>query len=82
MRSGLTVLRDGGSNPLLCTKWGYSSVGRASALQAECRRFESVYLHHSVLVQLVEPHTVNVVVPGSSPGDGAITRRNGEVRCL
>ena len=24
---------------------GYSSVGRASALQAEGRRFESVYLH-------------------------------------
>ena len=26
---------------------GYSSVGRASALQAEGRRFESVYLHLS-----------------------------------
>ena len=24
---------------------GYNSVGRVSALQAECRRFESVYLH-------------------------------------
>jgi hypothetical protein len=26
---------------------GFSSVGRASALQAECQRFESVNLHHS-----------------------------------
>lgn len=25
---------------------GFSSVGRASALQAECQRFESVNLHH------------------------------------
>ena len=25
--------------------WGYNSVGRVSALQAECRRFESDYLH-------------------------------------
>ena len=27
--------------------WGYSSVGRASALQAEGLRFDPVYLHHS-----------------------------------
>ena len=26
--------------------WGYSSVGRASALQAEGQEFESPYLHH------------------------------------
>ena len=26
--------------------WGYSSVGRASALQAEGHRFDPVYLHH------------------------------------
>ena len=26
--------------------WGYSSVGRASALQAECHRFDPGYLHH------------------------------------
>ena len=26
--------------------WGYSSVGRASALQAEGLRFDPVYLHH------------------------------------
>ena len=28
------------------SKRGFSSVGRASALQAECQRFESVNLHH------------------------------------
>ena len=29
-----------------CPGWGYSSVGRAPALQAGGRRFESDYLHH------------------------------------
>ena len=29
-----------GSNPSLCTRRGSSSVGRASAFQAECREFE------------------------------------------
>ena len=35
--------------------WGRSSVGRASALQAECRRFDSVRLHQKqgLLAQLV-----------------------------
>ena len=28
--------------------WGYSSVGRAPALQAGCQRFKSAYLHHSI----------------------------------
>lgn len=26
--------------------WGHSSAGRASALQAECHRFDSDCLHH------------------------------------
>ena len=34
---------------------GYSSVGRASALQAECRRFDSVYLHQGRLVATNRP---------------------------
>ena len=36
-----------GSSPSRHTKlkWGYSSDGRASALQAEGHRFDSVYLH-------------------------------------
>ncbi len=41
----------GGSNPLTPTieqikKWAFSSVGRALALQARCRRFKSVNAHH------------------------------------
>lgn len=28
------------------SNWGYSSVGRASALHAEGQEFESPYLHH------------------------------------
>ena len=33
--------------------WGYNSVGRVSALQAECRRFESDYLHQSSQSQAI-----------------------------
>ena len=41
--------------------WRISSVGRASALQAEGQRFESVNLHHlnADLAQLVEQLTCN-----------------------
>ena len=41
--------------------WRFSSVGRASALQAEGQRFESVNLHHlnADLAQLVEQLTCN-----------------------
>ena len=56
---------------------GYSSVGRAPALQAGCQEFESPYLHslfanseHSSIAQSVERLTVNQNVPGSSPGGG------------
>ena len=43
----------GGSNPSL-PEWEYSSVGRASALQAECQRFESVYSQSFYLFILVK----------------------------
>jgi hypothetical protein len=32
--------------------WRISSAGRASALQAEGRRFEPVILHHNIIVFL------------------------------
>ena len=58
-----------GSNPVRVTiKWRISSAGRASALQAEGRRFEPVILHHlEPLAQLVEHLTFNQRVEGSSP---------------
>ena len=34
--------------PELCLVWGYSSVGRAPALQAGGQEFESLYLHHTI----------------------------------
>ena len=46
-------------------KWGYSSVGRAPALQAGGREFESLYLHwfqkmgpkkEGLIAQLVRAH--------------------------
>ena len=41
-------------------QWRLSSVGRASALQAEGQRFEPVSLHHLAdLAQLVEQLTCN-----------------------
>src|SRR3954447_19597384 len=42
-------------------KWRISSAGRASALQAEGRRFDPVILHHifAGLAQLVEQLTCN-----------------------
>ena len=56
-----------GSNPvrvILIECWRFSSAGRASALQAEGRRFEPVILHHlflhiAGLAQLVEQLTCN-----------------------
>ena len=60
----------GGSIPSQATiKWRISSAGRASALQAEGRRFEPVILHHKkvLLAQLVEHLTFNQRVRGSSP---------------
>ena len=29
-------------------KWEFSSAGRASALQAECQRFDPVSAHHEI----------------------------------
>ena len=52
--------------------WRISSVGRASALQAEGHRFEPCILHHAPLAQLVERLTVNQDVDGSSPPVGVI----------
>lgn len=31
---------------LIDMAWGHNSVGRVPALQAGCRRFDSVWLHH------------------------------------
>ena len=47
--------------------WRISSVGRASALQAEGHRFEPCILHLESLAQLVEHLTFNQRVTGSSP---------------
>jgi len=45
-----------------------SSVGRASALHAECRQFEPVTTHQiAAVAQLVEHHVANVNVIGSNP---------------
>ena len=48
--------------------WGYNSVGRVSALQAECRRFESDYLHQFGSTQ------------ASVKGEGAF--RKGRASCV
>ncbi len=62
-----------GSNPIIRTIWGCSSVGRAPALQAGGRGFDYHQLHHlySPIAQSVERMTVNHDVAGSSPAGGA-----------
>ena len=58
-------------------RWGYSSVGRAPALQAEGRRFEPVYLHHpssGPLTQWPECLPVEEEAAGSTPARTATPR--------
>ena len=58
-RRGLThqpfTLALTGSNPVHVIPWEFSSAGRASALQAECRRFDPVNSHSlcGAVVQMV-----------------------------
>lgn len=47
------------------TLWGYSSVGRASALQAECQEFDSPYLHVA-LKYFLSAHYARVTQSGKS----------------
>ena len=56
-------------HPIKILKCGSSSVGRASAFQAECREFDPrLPLHTKAsLAQMVEHTTFNRVVTGSSP---------------
>ena len=52
--------------------WGFNSVGRMSALQAECQRFESVNLHQmrcSSNGKTIDSKPINV---GSIPTQRAI----------
>ena len=44
--------------------WGYSSVGRAPALQAGCQRFESAYLH--LRVSLLQQYYIRKFADGST----------------
>lgn len=57
-------------------KWGCSSVGRAVALQAIGRRFDSYHLHQnrkrSTINSAVECHPYKVEVEGSNPSSCTI----------
>ena len=72
-RSGLThqpfTLAFTGSNPVhVIFIRAFSSAGRASALQAECRRFDPVNAHFFAgVAQLAEQLICNQQVAGSSP---------------
>ena len=50
MRAGSSPA--GGSSPSSIYNWEYSSVGRASALQAERQRFEPVYSQYNYLLEV------------------------------
>ena len=53
--------------------WEFSSAGRASALQAGCRRFDPVNSHffYAGVAQLAEQLICNQQVAGSSPITGS-----------
>lgn len=55
-----------GSNPIV-TLWACSSVGRTSALQAECRGFESHLVHFYSVNSMGECLFYKQKVSGSSP---------------
>lgn len=65
--------------PLVAPLWPDSSVGRAVALQAACRRFEPCSGYHrlppfgSTHTQLVRHLVSSLGVPGSSPGPSSIS---------
>ncbi len=42
--------------------WGYSSAGRAPALQAGCQRFKSAYLHHLYYREKKEKRFSTVII--------------------
>ena len=78
-RSGLThqpfTLAFTGSNPVhVIFIRAFSSAGRASALQAECRRFDPVNAHYAGVAQLAEQLICNQQVVGSSPITGSTTQ--------
>src|SRR5690606_20740098 len=55
-----------GSNPLRVISWTLSSAGRASALQAEGRRFDPVSVHHLISPLRGSPLVANSVRRGCS----------------
>ena len=81
-----------GSNPLrvtiLISVWAISSVGRAPALQAGCRRFKSVIAHHINFLELwcsgLTYRPVTPGIAGSTPVSSAIfkSRRSSTVEQL
>ena len=60
-----------GSNPGGVTIWKYSSVGRASALQAGGHRFEPCYFHQkqlNIAHYILLSYNKMLMRPGSSAG--------------
>ena len=55
--------------------WGYSSAGRASALQAEGQRFESAYLHHPKLAERMVEKTAATPVSRERTAHGGLHTR-------
>ena len=49
LREDLTLFNLEGARP--GDQWGYSSAGRAPALQAGGQRFDPVYLHHPLFLE-------------------------------
>ena len=68
---GILIRHSG--NESIKTHWRFSSVGRASALQAEGQRFDPVNSHH-------KNNSVMIMVPWCSGYHVALSRRRSRVR--
>ena len=56
MRLGTQILKHNYQNNCVVFKWEVSSVGRASPLQGECRRFEPVTSYQTSSCSLTVEH--------------------------
>ena len=68
----------GERNLLTNTKWKHSSVGRASALQAEGHRFEPYCFHVGPVVQLVRTLACHARGQGFESPSGRFRKETGD----
>ena len=74
------VMRVGSSPTWGTTFWGYSSSGRAVALQAIGGRFESCYLHQRIIMITRKPRNHVALALSKRGGSGSHTKTHKQLR--